>query len=306
MVQAADELNQLIVSESMRISGDIASGPIIEVAHGGHHASISLFGAQVLHWRPAGHAPVLWLSDDAQFDQELPIRGGIPLCWPWFAGHPQHSDWPTHGFARTSRWYLDFATATPEEAILELSLPREDWHASFWPHMSRPVVKFLIGETLSIEFSIENTDPHEIVFTEAMHMYFAVGRIDDASIHGLETVPFVDKTAADSSRQVCDPEQRPLTIEGEVDRVYHDLVGPIDLHDGRLARTVRISYFNAENVIVWNPWIAKSARMGDMGSFDAYRGMVCVETGNVMSNLVRLGAGEIHTLATQIEVHKDA
>lgn len=66
--------------------------------------TIVLQGAHLIDWTPAGERPVIWLSTDAGFAPGKSIRGGIPVCWPWFGPHPDHPDAPAHGFARTSPW----------------------------------------------------------------------------------------------------------------------------------------------------------------------------------------------------------
>jgi D-hexose-6-phosphate mutarotase len=305
MAQSWDELNQLMVSGATRISGDAESGPIIEIASDGHHASISLFGAQLLHWRPKGHAPVLWLSDGAIFNREKPIRGGIPICWPWFANHGTQPAWPAHGFARTTTWQLDFAVATPDGIDVQLSMPREPWHTPYWLHMSRPVVNFSISDTLDIELTTENVDPHGIEFEEALHTYLAVGKIDSVSILGFENSPYIDKVGTLHPNEVCLPEQEPIIIRRETDRIYRQLPDTIELHDQSQARTLELDYHAAENAIVWNPWIEKTKRLDDIGPPNAYRGFVCIETGNVSPDSMELLPGEAHTLTTTLRMIRE-
>lgn len=291
-----------LLGTDMRLVGDEASGPIVEVDRLGHRGRISLFGGQMLEWQPAGHDPVLWLSDRAMFDQCAPIRGGIPVCWPWFGGHQTQDDWPSHGFARTNTWRFEHVDEGVPLARFALELPGLIDQSQYWPHASRPRIVYGIGETLSIAFEVTNIDPHPIEFTEALHTYFCVGDIENISIFGLEASPYIDKLTGDE----CPATRAPIAINAEADRIYQGLTGPIELHDKVLRRTITIEHSQASNLIVWNPWVEKSARLDDMGSAVAYRDMVCIETGNVSPAKVRLQPGETHRLVTDISVHKEA
>lgn len=286
-----------LLGPGMRLGGDAASGPIIEIDRDGHRGRISLFGGQVLEWQPAGHKPVLWLSQSAIFDQITAIRGGIPVCWPWFGTHETEADWPSHGFARTTVWPYEGADQT-DPHVSYLALPIREPQTTCWPHASRPNVTYQVGETLSIELVIMNIDPHPIEFSQALHTYFSVGDIEAISISGLENSPHIDKL---SGREEP-PANAPISIFAETDRIYRHLCGPIELRDLTLKRTITIEHDGATNVIVWNPWDEKSARLGDMGPPDAYRGMVCIETGNVAPDALSLEPGETHALKTKISV----
>ena len=305
MVQEMTQLRDIIerlLGPGMRFDDNEVSGPVAEVDRDGHRGRISLFGGQVLEWQPAGHDSVLWLSDGAVFDQRAPIRGGIPVCWPWFAdggfaGHETHGDWPLHGFARTNVWS---AESVDDAGQCTLVLPVAADQSKYWPHASRPCIVYGIGATLSIAFEMTNIDPYPIEFTQALHTYFSVGDIEQISISGLEASPYIDKLTGDE----CPAAGAPIAIDAETDRIYQHLTRPIELHDPVLKRTITIEHDGAANAIVWNPWLEKSARLDDMGGADAYRGMVCIETGNVSLNRVRLQPGETYRLVTNISVQK--
>jgi len=289
-----------LLGPGMRLVGDAASGPIIDIDRDGHRGRISLFGGQMLSWQPAGHDPVLWLSQAAVFDRNAPIRGGIPVCWPWFGGHMLHDDWPSHGFARTTNWPYE-GVAEADSRLNQLALPIWEPNTTYWPHMSRPFMTCKVAEALGIEFNNVNIDPYPIEFSQALHTYLCVGDIEAISIHGLEDCAFIDKLSG------CEEpaSNAPISISTETDRIYRQPQGPIELRDPVLKRVVTIEHAGATSAIVWNPWIEKSARLDDMGPPDAYRGMVCIETGNVGPDPVRLNPGESHTLKTMISVRKD-
>ena len=289
-----------LLGPGMRLGGGAQSGPIIDIDRDGHRGRISLFGGQMLGWQPAGHDPVLWLSEAAVFDRKTPVRGGIPICWPWFGGHEMHDDWPSHGFARTTDWPYE-GVADTDSRLSQLALPIWPPNTTYWPHMSRPFMTCRVAETLDIELSNVNIDPYPIEFGQALHTYFCVGDIEAISIQGLEDCAFVDKLTAREEAAT----KAPISISGETDRIYRQPVGPITLRDPVLNRSLTIEHAGATSAIVWNPWIEKSARLDDMGPRDAYRGMVCIETGNVGPDPVRLQPGESHTLKTRITVRKE-
>ena len=275
-----------------------APGPIICIGHQGHQARVSLFGAHLLTWQPDGQEPVLWLSKGAQFNQEKAIRGGVPICWPWFGGHATHGDWPSHGFARTSIWTLNEVSASGDEVTIRLSLPVLPQHARFGDHTSRPVVTYTIGQTLRMVLETRNIDRARLEYSQALHTYFSVDAIDEVSIIGLESSPHLDQlTGAE-----VEPSAASITFNAETDRVYREPDGPILLHDPGNGRVIEIEHAGATSAVVWNPWTDKTVRMGDMGQSDAYRGMVCIETGNIAPHDVALEPGETHCLETRIAV----
>lgn len=285
----------------MKVGGDADTGPLIDIDRDGHRGQISVFGGQLLSWQPAGHAPVLWCSPGAIFDQASPIRGGIPVCWPWFGAHATEADWPSHGFARTAAWDVTSSESASSLATASLGLPSKPADATYLPNASRPTITYRIGDELDIELILKNTDTAPIELSQALHTYFAVGDIEAISITGLESCAHHDKLT-DRDEPAT---QSPIAFTAETDRIYRQLTGPIRLKDPVIGRTITITHAGATNVIVWNPWVEKSARLGDMGPADAYRGMVCIETGNVAPDLIRLNPGETHSLQTTISVRKD-
>ncbi|MBU2534388.1 MAG: D-hexose-6-phosphate mutarotase [Alphaproteobacteria bacterium] len=311
MQQSIDDLKRILPAD-VSVGGDQLSGPILEVDRGGCRAQISIFGAHIVTWQPPGHDPVLWLSEGAYFDQKHSIRAGIPVCWPWFADHPDHPDWPAHGVARTTPWKLEATSESDEGLAFRFCLPatpahqppHQPPHQPHWPHASRPVVDYVIGDELHVTLSNTNTDRHPLDIGQALHTYFNVGNIADVTIQGLETSPFIDKLAQASSDRNRSPEYRPIVIASETDRIYRSLSGPVELHDASLGRIITIDHQGATNAVVWNPWTDHTARLDDMGSPDAFRGMVCIETGNVPPDALRLAPGATHTLHTRLTVQK--
>ena len=301
MVQSLPELAAFTIPDAVSIADNGSGiGPIVEVNTEAATARLSLFGAHLLHWQPAGHGPVLWLSDGAVLDGRKAVRGGIPVCWPWFAGHREHAEWPSHGFARTTQWQLEDVKREGDVIRLTLALPNRSDHDTYWPHNTRPKLTFRIGATLDIALTVENVDTQPLTIGQALHTYFAVGEIDAVSVAGLEHNSFIDKLAATSESAAATG--APIEIGREIDRIYRGVSKPIVLHDPALSRTITITHSGGGNAIVWNPWVDKAARLGDMGAQGSHERMLCIETGSVAPDEFSLAPGARHTLSTQITV----
>ena len=301
MTQPHDDLARLLIP-GLTLSGDDASGPTLDIDHAGHRARVSLFGGHVFAWQPAGHDPVLWVSPGTRFNRKRSIRGGTPVCWPWFAVHPTHTDWPTHGFIRTADWTLESAERRNDRIALRLSPPIQDRDAAFFPHAMRPTLDLEIGETLTFRLTQTNTGGEPVEIGQALHTYFQIGEISEINVTGLEESPFIDKLSVEKDGGHREPDGEPITVSAEIDRIYRNLSGPIVLHDRKSTRTIEINHEGATNAVVWNPWIDKTIALGDMGTPDAYRTMMCIETGNVPPDALVLAPGESHALTTSYTV----
>jgi len=248
------------------------------------HAEIYLHGAHVTHFQKLGEPPLLFMSAASQFTEGSPIRGGVPIIFPWFG---PRDGFPAHGYARTSTWQLTETHLLPSGAVtLRFSLPSTDaLHVEFL---------VTVAETLHMELSVTN---HSTVATQVetcLHSYFQISDIAAISITGLEDVSFTDQVAS-----LTHQESLPIHISSEVDRVYTDTRATVDILDPGFKRTVRIEKSGSDSTIVWNPWIEKSKRMADFGD-DEYPHMVCVESGNVAGNAVTLGPGEKAVLGVRV------
>lgn len=303
MAQSPDDLARLL-PESVTLSGDAASGPILEVDHNGHRARVSLFGGHIFAWQPVGHDPVLWVSPGTKFDRQRSIRGGTPVCWPWFAVHPRHSDWPMHGFVRNTDWHLERAEQRDGAIALTLAPPVNERCATYFPHPMRPTLDLIVGETLEIRLTQENTGNEPIEIGQALHTYFQIGDISEIEITGLEQNPFIDKLEIETDGGHRAAEEKAITVSSEIDRIYRDLSAAISLHDRQFGRTIEITHQGATNAVVWNPWIAKTKQLGDMGPDDAYRTMMCIETGNVPPDGLTLAPGQRHSLVTTYRLQR--
>ena len=259
---------------------------------------ISIRGGQVLGWQPNGHSPVLWVSPGAIFSPGKSIRGGVPVCWPWFANHPTDTLKPMHGFARIRDWRLEGVQNMGGVTLASLKLPAHQHDRELWPYSSRPTLNIALSDMLSLRLSLTNTDPEPIVISQALHTYFNVSDIGAIRISGLDGKNFYDKvTNSHDHIQSGD-----VVFAGELDRIYTHGEGQVELNDPGLKRTIAINQKGGNSIVVWNPWVEKAGHLGDMGPATSYRSMVCIETGSVADGAFTLEPGATHTLETTISV----
>ncbi len=272
-----------------KITPDDNNQPHVAVRTPAATGSVHLHGATVTGWAPPKHQPVLWTSSKSLFDGHNPIRGGVPICTPWFGAHPTDTDAPAHGLARTAAWTLDHAGLSEEETLLGLGL-------------ELPGLKFaygvLMGHGLKLVLEITNTGDTPRRVEAALHTYLAVSDARKVTITGLEQTSYIDKV---NGASVVPATGEPIAFTGETDRVYTDTDHDVVLHDPGLDRTITVSKDGGLSTIIWNPWIDKAARMADFGD-DEWTGMCCIESAAVGDDAWTLEPGETRALAATIAV----
>ena len=260
-------------------------------------AVISLHGAHVTAWGRHGEPSALWLSPLSRFDTTSAIRGGIPVCFPWFgplAGRPEA---PRHGFARTARWTLDGADDDGHDVTVRLTLrDSERTRASAWPYPFAAVVTVVVGARLTVSLEVTNTGEQPVSYEEALHTYLAVTDVTSAEVTGLEEIPYVDKAAGGAQ---LPGEPGPVRPSGELDRIYPGGLAPVTVLDAG-GRWTRVTKQGSASTVVWNPWRDGARATADMDD-DGWTTMLCVEAANVGPAAIHLAPGESHTLSTTIE-----
>ncbi len=263
---------------------------VIEVENRQATAKLALQGAHLFHYQKQGEQPLLWCSKLRYFRHGKAIRGGMPICWPWFGKHPDDPALPQHGFARTSLFEL-VAMSEPDEDTTELVLQLKDSPESLalWPYLFRLRLVVVIGRTLSVALITLNQDQQPFTVSSALHTYFTVDHIDNVKVEGLAGATYLDTLTGKTVQQVGN-----IAINAEVDRVYH--AAPlINLHDG--VRTIQVRPEGSGSTVVWNPWQEKAESMADM---DDYTTMLCIETANAMQDARLVAPGAEHTLRVEL------
>lgn len=250
-------------------------------------AEIYLHGAHLAAFQPRGAQPVLFLSGKSNFDSAKPIRGGVPIIFPWFGPKAGSPESPMHGYARLRSWTLDSSKREADGAVeVVLALAADDADLR---------MRFLIGKALGMELEVRaRTAP--LSFEEAFHTYFVVGDVRQVEVDGLQNTDYIDKT--DSFKRKTQPAER-IRITGETDRVFVNTRRTVHIVDPVLKRTISIAKEGSASTVVWNPWIAKAKAMPDFGD-DEWPGMICVETANVGDQALRLEPGQAHKMRATV------
>jgi glucose-6-phosphate 1-epimerase len=270
-------------------------------------AELYLQGAHLTAWQPAGAGPVLFLSERSLFEPGKPIRGGVPIVFPWFGprtatpGNPR-SDGPSHGFARICDWQLTFAAISGEELHLTLTLGPNDLSRSLGFDHFQLAYQLTLGRELRMQLTVANLGATPLHLEEALHSYLTVGDARQISILGLSDTEFIDKTDGFQRKHQND---LVLTLTGETDRPYLDTEHSVTLVDPVRMRHITVAKRNSKTTVIWNPWSELSSRLADM-SPDGWEQMTCIETANAADNAFTLQSGEHHTMEARITVQEQA
>ena len=272
-------------------------GPVAVLEAEGGTAVVALQGAQVLSFLPKGGREVLWLSPHAKLGTGKAVRGGIPICWPWFGPSPDNANKPAHGFVRAAPWTVTATGGDSGHATIRLGFDATSIDPALWRHQAAAEIAISLSAALSVALVTENRGTPALALTQALHTYLAIAGIERTSIEGLDGRPYIDQLAP-GTRPV---QAGPIRIESEVDRIYQASPDTVTVIDRANARRITVAKSGSLSTVVWNPWIEKSARLGDMGD-DGYRRMLCIETANAGGDVVTLAPGARHRLVTQIAV----
>jgi glucose-6-phosphate 1-epimerase len=297
-MSTAQQLNTQFGIKGQLSFREDASGLVVAEINNVHAtASLCLQGAHLMTWQPRSQKlPVIWLSRDAKLAAGKSIRGGAPVCWPWFGAHASEASFPGHGFARTMPWQVIESGSEPDgETRITLRLVESEKTRTQWPHDCTFDLTVIVGVTLRMELATENTGATDFVIGEALHTYFQIGDIGTVQVQGLEGCDYWDKVGGSTLRR----QDGAITFSGETDRVYINTAAECVIEDGKLNRRIHVSKSGSLSTVVWTPWTEKAHKMGDMGQPDGWREMVCVESANAIENVVRVAAGKRHTLIVE-------
>ncbi|HEY1796568.1 MAG TPA: D-hexose-6-phosphate mutarotase [Stellaceae bacterium] len=261
----------------------------------GATGELYLQGAQVTAWTPPGASPVLFTSPDSALSRGRAIRGGIPVIFPWFGAHPKIATAPQHGIVRAAPWRLHSVERQPDRLMVRLVI--EGRGDPFWPDPFRLVYEVSFGAALGLRLTVQNPAAHPVMFEQALHSYFAISDIGAVSVTGLGGCGFIDKTDGMRRKQ---QRSQALKFGGETDRVYLDVPNRLAIVDPG-HRRITLDKAGAASAVTWNPWAAKAAALGDLGG-DLWRRFVCVETGNIADDAIRLSGGSEHVMSVEIGV----
>jgi glucose-6-phosphate 1-epimerase len=264
-------------------------------------ANIYLQGAHITHWQPEGEQPVLFLSQKSDFAPGKPIRGGVPIAFPWFANDSkldryQGKPGPSHGFARIQDWTLSFAALSGDDLHLTFTLGPTELSRQMGFDRFRVAFELILGRNLTMRLAVANDADTPLVFEEALHTYFRVDDVEKVSITGLEPTGYIDKT---DNFRLKSAANAPLVLTSFTDRVYANTTATCSIHDSLANRVITIEKQNSNTTVVFNPW----KEMVDLGPEEWHK-MVCVETVNAGANTVTLAPHSTHVMEAHITVKK--
>lgn len=266
---------------------------LVRVIHDKANAAISLFGGHVVSFQPQGQQDLIWMSQQAKFDGKTALRGGIPVCWPWFGRIAA----PAHGFARSSEWQLVEHRESEAGVIVSLGLKPNEETLAVWPHQFDARLNVEIGDQLKVTLDVKNTDSQPWTFSGALHTYLNVGDIHNTTTTGMGA-EYIDSL---QGGKICKGGSE-LVLTDTIDRVYTQPEAQIFVADKNLERTLTVENHGHNSAVLWNPWAEGATAMGDMQD-DGYLTMMCVESTLHAPSLEAgktLQPGENHQLITVI------
>ncbi|AMA08258.1 MULTISPECIES: D-hexose-6-phosphate mutarotase [unclassified Picosynechococcus] len=288
-----DQLNQQYGLPELSFGDRQRGFPVIKIKNRFTTAEISLYGGQVLSFQPSNaQADLLFLSDRSHYQPGKAIRGGIPICWPWFGADPDGLGRANHGFARDRLWTVRHTETLANGATrVILSLQDDEETRKIWDYAFELAIAITVSESLDLELTSHNRDQRPMTITQALHTYFTIGDIQRVKVLGLAGLNYIDKV--DSAQQKSQIGE--VTIQGEVDRIYQNTAPKLFIDDPSLERKIEVCNRNSTTTIVWNPGMEKTATMGDL-SPDAYQRFLCVETANAAAETITLAPGTNYSL----------
>ncbi|MEM6613973.1 MAG: D-hexose-6-phosphate mutarotase [Cyanobacteria bacterium P01_C01_bin.72] len=273
--------------------------PVIEVNNEHTEAKISVYAGQVLSFKPAGQTEdVIFLSSKAYYQTGKAIRGGAPLCWPWFGPDPEDQGRANHGFVRNRLWQVLQVVSTQDGSTkVTLGLSATEETKAIWDYSFNFSIAITVGQVLTIDLITQNTDSKPFQITQAIHTYFKIGDINQVSVLGLADKTYIDKVDGGQKKT----QSGDVTFSSECDRIYLDVLSPLTVDDQALNRKIVVSAINSKTAIVWNPGADVTAKMADLSDRD-YENFVCVETANAANEVIEVAAGEQYQMTAEYAV----
>ena len=256
-----------------------------------------LHGAHVTSWKPAGREEVLFLSSQSRWEHGRAIRGGVPICFPWFGGKADDPKAPAHGFVRTKAWRIESIRRSEMGVTVSMFTESDEDTKRWWAADFRLVHRVTFGPKLRLELEVTNTGKTSMHFEEALHAYHRVGNVQKTRVGGLCAVHYIDKT--DSNRTKT--QQGEIAIVSETDRVYLNTSDAIEMEDPDLRRRTRVAKENSRTTVVWNPGMLKARSLSDFAD-DEWIQMICIETSNVADFAQDLAPGQQHKMEALVSV----
>jgi glucose-6-phosphate 1-epimerase len=295
---AAQLASQFGIADIAQVFSDAGGLPAVRLKTPRCSGEVHLHGAQVTSWKPTGADEVIFVSSQARWADGQAIRGGIPICFPWFRGKSDNPLAPAHGFARTRTWELQSIENHGGDIMVTMATESDDRSREWWPAEFRLVHRVTFGRQLKLELTATNSGASALRFEEALHTYYFVGDVATARIRGLHGVRYLDNH--DGNREKT--QNGDVAIHSPTDRAYLATGNALELSDPVLKRRIKITKQNSRTTVLWNPWESAANKMSDMGR-DEWKSMLCAEAANILTDTLTLGPGQPHTMAVTMTVY---
>jgi len=282
-----------------RISQGNGGLPRIQITGSRAEGEMYLHGAHVTSWKPAGNDEVLFLSTKSRWQEAQAIRGGIPICFPWFRAKADDPKAPAHGFVRARSWQLESIVEDKSGVCVSMSIESDEQTRRWWPGDFRLLHRVVFGPKLTLELICTNTGKTGLRFEEALHTYNRVADVANVRVQGLDAVHFLDNTDSNAAKV----QHGDVTIASATDNAFLGTENHVDLIDPELHRHIRLEKANSLTTVVWNPWREGAARLGDLGDGE-WTQFLCVEASNILAASVTLEPGEEHKMTAVLSLVK--
>ena len=282
-----------------RVSEGNGGLPRVVISSPVAQGEVYLHGAQVTSWRPNGGEEVLFVSSKARWEAGQAIRGGIPICFPWFRGKADDPHAPAHGFVRTRLWQLDSIVENQSGVAVTMFIESDEQTRRWWPTEFRLAHRVTFGPELKLELICKNTGNTPLHFEEALHTYNRVADVARVRLQGLDGTRFLDN--ADSNKEK--PQLGDVVIGSQTDHAFIHTQNTVDLLDPQLRRRIRLQKVNSRTTVVWNPWQEGSGKLKDLGEGE-WKQFLCVEASNLLGAAVTLAPAQEHTMSAVLSVTK--
>jgi glucose-6-phosphate 1-epimerase len=290
-VSINDLNDRFAIPKIARIVAGNGGLPKVQITSPSASAEIYLHGAQVTSWQPAGSSEVIFLSEHSRWEVGRAIRGGIPICFPWFRAKADNPQAPAHGFVRTKTWQLESVTHDHNSVVVTLATQTDEQSRIWWPHECRVVHRITIGQELQLELIVSNTGPTPFQFEEALHTYHCVGDVENLSISGLDRVAFLDNHDSNHEKR----QHGDVHLTGATDNAYINTQDTVEIIDPTLHWRIHLTKQNSLTTIIWNPGKEDAAKLADLGDSE-WRQFTCVEASNILRAAVTLTPDQQHTM----------
>jgi glucose-6-phosphate 1-epimerase len=277
--------------------------PRVQISSALSNGEMYLHGAQVTSWKPAKGDEVLFLSTKSRWEEGQAIRGGIPICFPWFRAKADDPQAPAHGFVRTKTWQLASIVKNASGVTVTMFTESDKATRSWWPGEFRLIQRVTFGSELSLELACTNTGKTPFHFEEALHTYNRVADVQDTRLQGLDSVSFLDNTDSKKNSNNEKTQHGDVAIVSQTDNAYLNTQSAVDLVDQNMLRRIRLTKENSLTTVVWNPWREGATGLRDLGDGE-WTQFLCVEASNILGFAIDLEPGQEHRVTATLNVVK--